>query len=258
MTAISESELVFPALVLLARAGDGGLTTTKLSQQLRDLLQPSGHDLLPLEGRNDDIFSQKVRNLKSHNTLEETGMVTRTALSSNTLWRITPDGRRFVEDHDELLDVMERESFPTVVAREALTSVAPAARGGRRRALVFDEDGTITEGGAAPAMVNRRERSRALRDAAIAHFTKNGTIVCIACGFDYRASYGDHGQGYIEIHHRKPLSMYDDEDLTTTIKLALKNVAPLCSNCHRMVHRMPAQVLTVEDLTDLVGRQRKK
>ncbi len=31
---------------------------------------PNGHDTLLLKDRPDDLFSQKVRNLKSHNTLQ--------------------------------------------------------------------------------------------------------------------------------------------------------------------------------------------
>lgn len=249
---------MFPAIVCLARAGDGGLTTTDLSSQLRELLQPSDHDLERLDGRNDDVFSQKVRNLKSHNSLESTGMVTLTPLPNNTLWRITPKGRLFVEDQDEMLDLVRRQSFSLPAKRTALTSVDPAAEGGRRRrALAFDEDEAVEEGAGGPAVVNRRKRSRALRDAAIAHFTKDGKIACAACAFDFRTAYGDHGQGYIEIHHRKPLSMYEGEDLTMSIARALENVAPLCSNCHRMVHRNAASVLDMDELERLVRGQRE-
>ena len=37
---------------------------------LRTKMMPNGHDTLLLKDRPDDLFSQKVRNLKSHNTLE--------------------------------------------------------------------------------------------------------------------------------------------------------------------------------------------
>ena len=38
---------------------------------LRTIMKPNGNDTLLLKGRSDDLFSQKVRNLKSHNTLEK-------------------------------------------------------------------------------------------------------------------------------------------------------------------------------------------
>lgn len=58
-------------------------------------------------------------------------------------------------------------------------------------------------------------------------------FVCQACGFDFEKVYGDIGKNYIECHHLNPLSERD-EDLTSTIN----DVCMLCSNCHRMIHRI--------------------
>lgn len=64
----SEPELVLPALEVISV---GGVGTTEIIAALRDRLKPSGADLKILKNRNDDHFSQKVRNLVSHNTLEK-------------------------------------------------------------------------------------------------------------------------------------------------------------------------------------------
>ena len=71
----SESELIVPALKILANPihREEGVTTTTLIGELRTKLKPSGHDVEIIDGRSDDYFSQKVRNLKSHNTLEGGG-----------------------------------------------------------------------------------------------------------------------------------------------------------------------------------------
>ncbi len=71
----SESELVVPALKILADPinREEGVTTTMLISELRAMLNPSGHDIEIIAERADDYFSQKVRNLKSHNTLEGGG-----------------------------------------------------------------------------------------------------------------------------------------------------------------------------------------
>ena len=66
MTTISEPELILPVLHILASRGQQ--TTSELIHLLRNLLHPTGEDLVILQGRNDDKFSQKVRNLKAHNT----------------------------------------------------------------------------------------------------------------------------------------------------------------------------------------------
>lgn len=59
----------------------------------------------------------------------------------------------------------------------------------------------------------------------------HGAIRCEACDFDFEAIYGDHGRDYIECHHRNPLSAVG------TSKTKLADLALLCSNCHRMIHR---------------------
>lgn len=64
----SEKELLVPALSLIAKQSRG-LDTTELISQLEQLVVPEGTDLLPYKGRSDSAFSQKVRNLISHNTL---------------------------------------------------------------------------------------------------------------------------------------------------------------------------------------------
>lgn len=67
---ISEKELIVPALKLIAEQTKG-LTTTVLIKLLRQELKPTGRDIEILNGRNDDVFSQKVRNLISHKSIEK-------------------------------------------------------------------------------------------------------------------------------------------------------------------------------------------
>jgi hypothetical protein len=73
----SESEIVLPALeTLLHKGRDNGTSTSEMITELRGRLRPSGIDLMILKGRNDDHFSQKVRNLVSHDTLSKKGFAT--------------------------------------------------------------------------------------------------------------------------------------------------------------------------------------
>lgn len=70
MERITEKQLVLPALYLMARNNDDGfITTSELISKLTDVMQPTGEDAEILQNRNDTYFSQKVRNLKSHDTL---------------------------------------------------------------------------------------------------------------------------------------------------------------------------------------------
>ncbi len=67
MSCYSENDIV---PVVLSIIGDyPGITTTELISEARKIMKPSGDDLEILDNRNDDKFSQKVRNIKSHNTI---------------------------------------------------------------------------------------------------------------------------------------------------------------------------------------------
>lgn len=89
----------------------------------------------------------------------------------------------------------------------------------------------------------RYERNAKLRMEAInIHGTK-----CAVCGFDFFEKYGEIGKDYIEIHHIKPLSE------TGEIKINPKtDLIPVCSNCHRMIHRKKNQVIAIEKLKELL------
>ena len=67
---ITEKELILPALKLVAEQSKG-LSTTELISLLRQELKPTGRDIEILNGRNDDVFSQKVRNLISHKSIDK-------------------------------------------------------------------------------------------------------------------------------------------------------------------------------------------
>jgi 5-methylcytosine-specific restriction protein A len=62
---------------------------------------------------------------------------------------------------------------------------------------------------------------------------------CQVCGFEYSGKYPGIGEGFIEAHHRVPLS----ELLKSSGSRWLSpkdDFAVLCANCHRMIHRTGA------------------
>lgn len=71
-----EKNLIRPVLELISTHGDdeGGLDVTQLDRLLRNRLTLTDIDKEPLKGRKDDRFSQAVRNLVSHRTLERQGL----------------------------------------------------------------------------------------------------------------------------------------------------------------------------------------
>jgi 5-methylcytosine-specific restriction enzyme A len=69
-----------------------------------------------------------------------------------------------------------------------------------------------------------------------------GRLACEACGFDFEQRYGAIGLDYCEVHHRIAIASLDGQKATR-----LSDLAIVCSNCHRMLHKTKP-MLTVEKL----------
>jgi 5-methylcytosine-specific restriction protein A len=94
-----------------------------------------------------------------------------------------------------------------------------------------DED-SVEEGRLLYRRHRTRERDRKLVERKKAAALKQlGRLECEVCAFDFHATYGELGHGYIECHHTVPLA----QSGATTTRLA--DLALLCANCHRMIHR---------------------
>jgi 5-methylcytosine-specific restriction enzyme A len=66
---------------------------------------------------------------------------------------------------------------------------------------------------------------------------REGKLACEVCGFDFAASYGEIGVGFIEAHHLVPIAK-----LTKLRISSLSDLALVCSNCHRMLHKSELSV----------------
>lgn len=71
--ATHESDLVVPALAVIARFRDG-VSVSELGPLIRLTIRPDADDLAPLASGRGDRLSQKIRNLVSHRTLEKQGL----------------------------------------------------------------------------------------------------------------------------------------------------------------------------------------
>ncbi len=75
-----------------------------------------------------------------------------------------------------------------------------------------------------------RERDPKLRRAKFAAVLDAGTaLACEVCGFDFAERYGEHGRGFAECHHIRPIAEGGRET-------HLDDLAIVCANCHRMLH----------------------
>lgn len=167
------------------------------------------------------------------------------SVGAGYLWA-PPDAT--VDERDRLAQQHRMECY----ARYADGS--EAAQASARDALLpptEDDLEGVDEGGLALRQHLVRERDRGLRKRKIDAVRKAGKpLACEVCGFDYEAVYQERGRDYCEVHHRTPLH----ESGPTKTNLA--DLAVLCANCHRMIHR-GTPWLTVEALVELVGPSRR-
>jgi 5-methylcytosine-specific restriction protein A len=151
-------------------------------------------------------------------------------------------GRGDQEVWDEFADDRTRLKATATAIRAALEE-APA--------IVVQPDTSIDVEAAEGAVLSRMHHYRE-RDASLARKRKEqakdvyGRLTCEACDFDFAAVYGERGEGFIEVHHTKPL-----ETLKPGAKTKLSELAILCANCHRMVHAKRPW-LTMDELKALI------
>jgi predicted HNH restriction endonuclease len=96
----------------------------------------------------------------------------------------------------------------------------------------------------------RYERNPKNREDAI----KLHGVTCMACGFNFREQYGDHGTDYIHVHHNQPLHSLDgpmEPDPQTDLEV-------VCPNCHAMIHRDKSHTLSLDELKKMISVRRSQ
>jgi len=107
-------------------------------------------------------------------------------------------------------------------------------------AELSEEDTYYKDGAIKEYYGKRYERNPENRRKAIEFHGLN----CAVCGFNFEEFYGAWGKDFIEVHHLNPLST-----IQTEVKIdPKKDLAPVCSNCHRMLHRKKDNVLSISEL----------
>lgn len=101
----------------------------------------------------------------------------------------------------------------------------------------------LTEGIMLRVESNRYERNREARQKCI---TSKGCR-CAVCGMDFEEKYGDIGRGFIHVHHIVPISLIGQDYVVDP----LKDLVPVCPNCHNMLHRKDPP-LSIDELKGLL------
>jgi predicted HNH restriction endonuclease len=154
-------------------------------------------------------------------------------------WIEPADGFHDLRLHDAVVEAIEKLGWARearIRFREAYESEAdPEAAPSR-----------YFEGRAREAQRIERARNGRARQECV---DSQGTV-CTACGFDFAAFYGQRGEGFIEVHHVRPMGESGGEREIDP----QKELRPVCSNCHRMLHRF-GETISIEKLQELIRAQ---
>lgn len=201
-----------------------------LSRELR-LLSPSGEEKVLFFTSETQLDGQATRGVREL-SVSSAALLDRIIDLTDAL----PRTDEMLTVTDDLLDLLGEADD---LQREAIEQGAHAPE----TAMRFEE------GGIQRSLATRYERDRAARDACIAHHGAR----CHICQFEFQTAFGNTMAGFIHVHHVNPLSDRQRTGRETTDPI--KDMVPLCPNCHAVVHHKK-DPLPVEEVRQLWQRQR--
>jgi 5-methylcytosine-specific restriction protein A len=127
--------------------------------------------------------------------------------------------------------LLEENGFPIVLKSDA---------------IVYPDDVQEAhyEGAVSKVTVNRYERDDTARAKCIEHYGLN----CSVCNFNFGKAYGELGAGFIHVHHLTLISSIRKEYQVDPIK----DLRPVCPNCHSMLHKRRPEPYSIEELKKLM------
>ena len=100
--------------------------------------------------------------------------------------------------------------------------------------------------------MNAYERSRKAGELCVDHYGYD----CSVCGFDFGGAYGEVGEDFIHVHHLMPLSEISGEYRVDPVR----DLRPVCPNCHAMIHRRtpPYGIEELREIVDILRSPRER
>lgn len=112
----------------------------------------------------------------------------------------------------------------------------------------IEDSAVMWEGARYQLMVNAFERDPAARRLCI----KSYGTKCFICGISFGAIYGEAAEGFIHVHHLRALSQVREEYIVNP----LKDLRPVCPNCHAVLHRREPPY-SLDEVRQFLEAQRK-
>jgi predicted HNH restriction endonuclease len=105
------------------------------------------------------------------------------------------------------------------------------------------------EGAVRRVTVNAYERNQEAREACLRRYGRS----CVICGFNFLRTYGAEAADYIQVHHIKTIARAGGIYALNPIK----DLRPVCPNCHAVIHRRdpPFQIVEVKRMLRKLSAQ---
>jgi 5-methylcytosine-specific restriction protein A len=237
----TQDELIL-ALDLYFRAGRKQLDATHpeviaLSKLLNQLPIHS-QELRKSDFRNAQGVSMKLGNFLAVDPEHEGAGLERGSKLDKIVWN------EFSHDIDRL------RMFAVTIAKSISPIREPSIE---NYSVELDDEEEFPEGKILTRLHKYKERrSEAAKKKKRIVLEKKGKLVCEACGFDFEQCYGSLGFGFAECHHIVPIA-----NLEPGHRTHLEDLAIVCSNCHRMLHKS-RPMFSVSQLRELIMLQDKE
>lgn len=168
------------------------------------------------------------------------------AKTGDKYFEIIPEHRKsnYWRDGVRAIDEQVYDRILNSLSEGELTALEPAPAQQNDESDIYSYE-SGEEGQKKSKYVTYYERNPKLRRQAIAIHGCS----CAACGFNFGEFYGEYAEGFIHVHHVKPVSELDG----STVVNPETDLVPLCANCHAVVHRKQIRTLSLSELKQLVN-----
>ena len=152
-------------------------------------------------------------------------------------WSLTS----FADDPNKLFDEFDK------LVNEDIRAFEKGLSEKLGRTILSEEE--LKEGEKDTYTLTKYERSKKAREACLA---AHGTA-CAVCGIDFGKAYGPEFAGKIEVHHIMPISEIGE----TYVIDPVRDLIPVCPNCHTALHSKKDGAYTIEELKAIRDKQKE-
>jgi predicted HNH restriction endonuclease len=148
--------------------------------------------------------------------------------------RVLPDEEITKIIPNEEIIAISPDEIDTIIPVEEITAIFPDE---------IDSTQEFREGAIRKVLVNAYERDPKARQKCIDYYG----LSCSVCNFNFGQVFGELGEGFIHVHHLRPISEIGEEYVVDPIE----DLRPVCPNCHAMIHRR-SPPLSIQEIKNLL------